>query len=118
MALCGIKGASELVGEIIIQRVLSRNEGRGAVHVRVYHSLYINPYLIRLSPACLLCHGMWREGRAWGEGSKVDMRLLLISTGGRATGRESLARAPGTQLQFTSLVAYCNPNSKPSVLKQ
>lgn len=51
MALCGIKGPSKSVGEIIISHGLNRNEGRGAECVRFYkhHSLYINPYLIRLS---------------------------------------------------------------------
>lgn len=55
-----------------------------------YCSLYINPYLIRLSswlPPCLftlamLFYWMRREGRAWIEGTDVDMGLLLISTGG------------------------------------
>lgn len=59
MALCGIKEAPKSVGEIIIRHGLNRKKGAGAGCVRQrprvcfdsykHHSLYINPYLIRLS---------------------------------------------------------------------
>lgn len=63
----------------------------GLLWLTIQHrSLYSNLYLIRISLSlplrlftlAMLFYGLQREGRAWVEGSDVDMGLLLISTGG------------------------------------
>lgn len=98
MPAYAMKEPSASGGEIIIRHELNRGkrtvceaEPEGLLCLKPqYCSLYINPYLIRLSsllPPCLftlamLFYWMRREGRAWVEGTDVDMGLLLISTGG------------------------------------
>ena len=89
MALCGMKGPFESVGEIIIRHGLNRRKGTRVECVRQsprvcfysystqHHSLYTNPYLIRLSliaPSLLVypCYVvLWDAKGGKGTGKKV-----------------------------------------------
>lgn len=81
MALYGMKGPSETVGEIIIQHGLNRKEGMGAeagaegLPCLIHNITAFNPYLIRLSFGA--------------PSSFVYPRLVVLweMEGGRGTGK-------------------------------